>query len=55
MRKLSLPTRAFLISFLPLCLVMSLAFIGFSVALKNRTRDGIHGECSTESVDWPAA
>lgn len=41
MNKLSLPTRTFLISFLPLCLVMTLAFIGFSVALKNRTREGI--------------
>jgi len=40
-QKLSLPTRTFLISFLPLCLVMTLAFIGFSIALKNRTRDGI--------------
>lgn len=41
MSKLSLPARTFLISFLPLILVMTLAFIGFSVALKNRTRDGI--------------
>ncbi len=39
--KLSLATRTFLISFLPLCLVMTLAFTGFSVAVKNRTRDGI--------------
>jgi signal transduction histidine kinase len=41
MRKLSLATRTFLISFLPLCLVMSLTFFGFSITLQNRTRDGI--------------
>ncbi len=41
MNKLSLPARTFLISFLPLMLVMTLAFTGFSVALKDRTRDGI--------------
>jgi len=39
--KLPLSSRTFLISFLPLCLVVTLAFLGFSVALKNRTRDGI--------------
>jgi signal transduction histidine kinase len=43
MSRLSLPTRTFLISFLPLILVMTLAFIGFSVALKDRTRDSIRG------------
>lgn len=41
MSRLSLPTRTFLMSFLPLCLVMTVAFGGFSVAVKNRTRDGI--------------
>ncbi len=41
MNRLPLPTRTFLISFLPLILVMTLAFTGFSIALKDRTRDEI--------------
>ena len=41
MLKLSLATRAFLISLLPLCLVMTFIFIGLNVALRDRTRDGI--------------
>jgi len=50
MRKLSLPSRTFLISFLPLSVVMTLAFIGFSVALKNRTREGIREYVHTSEV-----
>ena len=41
MRKLSLATRAFLISLLPLCLVMTFIFIGLNVALRDKTREGI--------------
>src|SRR5579859_1903072 len=41
MRNLSLATRAFLISLLPLCLVMTFIFIGLNVALRDKTRDGI--------------
>ncbi|HXJ38216.1 MAG TPA: ATP-binding protein [Bryobacteraceae bacterium] len=41
MPRLSLATRAFLISLLPLCLVMTFIFIGLNVALRDKTRDGI--------------
>ena len=41
MPRLSLATRAFLISLLPLCLVMTFIFIGLNVALREKTRDGI--------------
>jgi signal transduction histidine kinase len=41
MRKLSLATRTFLISFLPLCVVMLVFFLGFSVVLKEKIRDGL--------------
>ncbi len=50
MRKLSLPTRTFLISFLPLSVLMTVAFIGFSVALTNRTREGIRDYVHTSEV-----
>jgi len=41
MPRLSLATRAFLISLLPLCLVMTFIFIGLNVALRDKTRNGI--------------
>ena len=41
MLKLSLATRAFLISLLPLCLVMTFIFIGLHVVLRDKSRDGI--------------
>src|SRR5437879_12409441 len=41
MRNLSLATRAFLISLLPLCLVMTFIFIGLNVVLRDKSRDGI--------------
>src|SRR5262244_2180957 len=41
MRKLSLATRAFLLSLLPLCLVMSFVFIALNVTLREKTRAGI--------------
>ena len=50
MRKLSLPTRTFLISFLPLSVLMTVAFVGFSVALKNKTREGIRDYVHTSEV-----
>jgi signal transduction histidine kinase len=50
MRKLSLPTRTFLISFLPLSLVMTLAFIGFSAALRNKTREEIRDYVHTSEL-----
>jgi signal transduction histidine kinase len=50
MRKLSLPTRTFLISFLPLSLIMTLAFIGFSAALRTKTREQIRGYVHTSEL-----
>ena len=50
MRKLSLPTRTFLISFLPLSLVMTLTFIGFSAALRTKTREQIRGYVHTSEL-----
>jgi signal transduction histidine kinase len=50
MRKLSLAARTFLISFVPLCLVMIVTFIAFSITLKNRTRDGIRGYVRTTEL-----
>jgi signal transduction histidine kinase len=50
MRKLSLPTRTFLISFLPLSLVMTLAFIGFSASLRTKTREEIRGYVHTSEL-----
>ena len=50
MRKLSLATRTFLISFLPLCLVMSFTFFAFSITLQNRTRDGIRDYVHTSEL-----
>jgi signal transduction histidine kinase len=41
MPKLSLVTRTFLISFLPLALVMTFLFFALSMAFKNKTRDGL--------------
>jgi signal transduction histidine kinase len=50
MRKLSLPTRTFLISFLPLSLVMTLVFFGFSTALRNKTREEIREYVHTSEL-----
>src|SRR6266852_895476 len=41
MRKLSLATRAFLISLLPVCLVMTFIFIALNVVLRDKSREGI--------------
>lgn len=41
MRKLSLATRTFLLSLLPLCLVMTFTFFGLTIVLKERTREGL--------------
>ena len=43
MRKLSLVARTFLISLLPLCLVMTFTFFGLTIVLKDRTREGLRG------------
>jgi signal transduction histidine kinase len=50
MHKLSLATRTFLISFLPLCLVMTLTFVAFSITLQNRTRDSIRDFVHTSEL-----
>ena len=50
MSKLSLPARTFLISFLPLSLVMALAFVGFTIVVKNKTREGIRRYVHTSEV-----
>jgi len=41
MLRLSLTVRTFLISLLPLCLVLTFTFFGLTIALKERTRSGI--------------
>jgi len=50
MGKLPLPTRTFLISFLPLCLVMLLTFLGFSVAVRNKAREAIRDYVHTSEL-----
>src|SRR6266566_5493831 len=50
MRKLSLATRTFLISFVPLCLVMTFMFVGLNVILKEKTRQGIKHNVHTSEV-----
>jgi len=50
MRKLSLATRTFLISLLPLCLTMIFTFFGLSMALKDRTREGIRDYVHTSEL-----
>jgi len=49
-RKLSLPARTFLISVLPLSLVVALVFIGFSAALRSKTREGIRKYVHTSEL-----
>lgn len=50
MRKLSLATRTFLISFVPLCLVMTFMFVGLNVILKEKTRQGIKAYVHTSEL-----
>jgi len=50
MRNLSLATRTFLISLLPLCLTMIFTFFGLSIALKNKTREGIRDYVHTSEL-----
>src|SRR3984893_18195803 len=50
MRKLSLATRTFLISFVPLCLVMTLMFVGLNAILTEKTRQGIKHNVHTSEV-----
>jgi signal transduction histidine kinase len=50
MGKLSLATRTFLISFLPLCLVMTFIFSGLNVVLKDKIRDGLRDYVHTSEV-----
>ena len=50
MRKLSLATRTFLISLLPLCLTMIFTFFGLSMALRDRTREGIRDYVHTSEL-----
>ena len=50
MRKLSLATRTFLISLLPLCLTMTFTFFGLSMALKDKTREGIRDYVHTSEL-----
>jgi len=50
MRKLSLASRTFLISLLPLCLTMTFTLFGLSIALKNRTSDGLRDYVHTSEL-----
>src|SRR5579864_3836066 len=50
MGKLSLTTRTFLISLLPLCLTMTFTYIGLSITLRNKTRDGIRDYVHTSEL-----
>jgi signal transduction histidine kinase len=50
MRKLSLATRTFVISLLPLCLTMTFTFFGLSMALKDKTREGLRGYVHTSEL-----
>jgi len=50
MRKFSLATRTFLISFVPLCLVMIFMFVGLNAVLKEKTRQEIKHNVHTSEV-----
>jgi signal transduction histidine kinase len=50
MRKLSVATRTFLISLLPLGLAMTFMFFGLSIVLKDRTRDGLRDYVHTSEL-----
>jgi signal transduction histidine kinase len=50
MGKLTLATRTFLISLLPLCLTMTFTFFGLSITLRNKTRDGIRDYVHTSEL-----
>lgn len=50
MRKLSLASRTFLISFVPLCLVMIFMFVGLNALLKEKTRQEIKHNVHTSEV-----
>jgi signal transduction histidine kinase len=50
MRKLSLATRTFLISLLPLCLTMTFTFFGLSMALKDKTSAGLRDYVHTSEL-----
>ena len=50
MGKLSLATRTFLISLLPLCLTMAFTYFGLSITLRNKTRDGIRDYVHTSEL-----
>jgi signal transduction histidine kinase len=50
MRKLSLASRTFLISLLPLCLTMTFTLFGLSIALKNKTSDGLRDYVHTSEL-----
>ena len=50
MRKLSLATRTFLLSLLPLSLAMTFTFFGLAIVLKERTRDGIRAYFHTSEL-----
>jgi signal transduction histidine kinase len=50
MRKFSLASRTFLISFVPLCLVMIFMFVGLNAILKEKTRQGIKHNVHTSEV-----
>ena len=50
MHKLSLATRTFLLSLLPLCLAMTFAFFGLTVVLKQRTREGLRSYVHTSEL-----
>jgi signal transduction histidine kinase len=50
MRKFSLATRTFLISFAPLCLVMIFMFVGLNAVLKEKTRQEIKHNVHTSEV-----
>lgn len=50
MRKLSLATRTFVISLLPLCLTMTFTFFGLSMALRDKTREGLRDYVHTSEL-----
>jgi signal transduction histidine kinase len=50
MRKFSLATRTFLISFAPLCLVMIFIFVGLNAVLREKTRQEIKHHVHTSEV-----
>ncbi|PYT23996.1 MAG: hypothetical protein DMG57_30130, partial [Acidobacteria bacterium] len=50
MRKLSLVTRTFVISVLPLCLVMTFLFFSFNIVLKDKVREGLRDYVHTAEL-----